>query len=58
MDGALDQILGETGADLLAAEIPALTLAAKQDLLDSLREELSQAGAPSAPGLNPSPGPA
>ncbi|MCZ6833347.1 MAG: hypothetical protein O7F11_06345 [Acidobacteria bacterium] len=58
VDGALDQILGETGADLLAAEIPALTLAAKQDLLDSLREELSQAGAPSAPGLNPSPGPA
>lgn len=58
VDGALDQILGETGADLLAAEIPALTLAAKQDLLASLREELSRAGAPAAPGLIPNPGPA
>lgn len=58
VDGALDQVLGETGPDLLAGEIPDLTLADKQDLLDSLREELSRAGSPPAQDLNPGPGPA
>jgi len=58
VDSALDQVLGEADTDLLAAEIPELTLKDKRDLLESLREELSRTGTPVPPGLKPSPGPA